>query len=119
MKDDKRKCPVCGDAVLGRVDKKFCSDHCRNSYNNERYSTHNALVQKVNRLLKKNYSILQTLNVTGKTKVKRTKLLQEGFDFTYFTSTYQTQKGTIYKLIYDQGYLALSDELFLLIKWED
>ncbi|WP_289053532.1 DUF2116 family Zn-ribbon domain-containing protein [Carboxylicivirga marina] len=114
----KRLCPVCNDPIIGRIDKKFCSDQCRNSFNNRRYSSENLLVQKVNRTLKKNYSILQSLNQSGKTKVKRSKLLQEGFDFNYFTSIYTTQKGASYHLCYDQGYLSLSDELFLLIHWE-
>ena len=116
--EEKRLCPVCNDPIIGRVDKKFCSDQCRNTFNNERYSSDNVLVQKVNRLLKKNYSILKTLNTSGKTKVKRTKLLQEGFDFNHFTGIYETQKGNKYLLCYDQGYLALSDELYLLIRWE-
>lgn len=116
---EKRICPVCNDEIIGRVDKKFCSDQCRNTFNNERYSTDNVLVQKINRVLKKNYSILKTLNTSGKTKVKRSKLLQEGFDFNYFTSIYETQKGGLYHLCYDQGYLALSNELYLLIKWEE
>ena len=115
---EKRLCPVCNDPIIGRVDKKFCSDQCRNTFNNDRYSSENVLVQKVNRQLKKNYSILKSLNTTGKTKIKRTKLLQEGFDFNYFTGIYETQKGNKYHLCYDQGYLALSDELFLLIRWE-
>lgn len=118
MNKEKRLCPVCGDEVLGRVDKKFCSDQCRNTFNNERYSSDNALVQKVNRVLKKNYSILKSLNTSGKTKVKRSKLLQEGFDQTHFTGIYETKKGGRYYLVYDQGYLALSDEMFLLINWE-
>lgn len=75
-------------------------------------------VKQINRQLKKNYTILKALNVHGKTKVKRTQLLQQGFDFNYFTGTYKTQKGSIYNLCYDQGYLALSDELYLLIFWE-
>lgn len=117
MKDDKRQCPVCGDPITGRVDKRFCSDQCRNSFNNKRYSTQNELVQRINRVLRKNYSILLELNTTGKTKVSRTKLLQMGFDFTHFTGTYQTQKGGLYHLVYDQGFLSLSDELYLLIQW--
>jgi predicted nucleic acid-binding Zn ribbon protein len=116
---EKRLCPVCNDPIIGRIDKKFCSDQCRNSYNNRRYSAENILIQKINRTLKKNYSILQELNKSGKTKVKRSKLLQEGFDFNYFTGTYITQKGTTYHLCYDQGYLSLSDDLFLLIHWEE
>jgi len=115
---EKRLCPVCNDPILGRVDKKFCSDQCRNSFNNERYSNTSAHVQKVNRLLKKNHSILIALNTSGKTKVSRTKLLQEGFDFNYFTSIYETQKGNTYRLCYDQGYLPLADDFYLLIRWE-
>jgi len=29
-----RKCPSCGREVVGRSDKKFCSDECRVFYNN-------------------------------------------------------------------------------------
>jgi predicted nucleic acid-binding Zn ribbon protein len=115
---EKRLCPVCNDTILGRVDKKFCSDQCRNSFNNERYSTASAHVQKVNRVLKKNHNVLLALNSSGKTKVSRSKLLQEGFDFNYFTSIYETQNGNTYRLCYDQGYLPLADEFYLLIRWE-
>ena len=27
--ETKRKCPVCGEPVIGRADKKYCSDECR------------------------------------------------------------------------------------------
>lgn len=116
--NEKRLCPVCNEAILGRIDKKFCSDQCRNSYNNSRYSSANVCVQKINRTLKKNYSILIALNPSGKTKVSRSKLLHEGFDFNYFTSIYETQKGNTYKLCYNEGYLPLSDESVLLIHWK-
>ncbi len=32
--DDRRVCPVCGEKISGRIDKKFCSDDCRSFYNN-------------------------------------------------------------------------------------
>lgn len=115
---EKRTCPVCGDVIIGRIDKKFCSDQCRNTYNNERYSSSNAHVLKINRQLKKNYAILKSLNTTGKTKVKRSKLLHEGFDFELITGIYETQKGNTYRLVYDVGYLPLEDESYLLINWQ-
>ena len=31
----KKTCLECGDTFAGRVDKKFCSDGCRNTYNNK------------------------------------------------------------------------------------
>lgn len=118
MQEEKRLCPVCGDPIIGRVDKKFCSDQCRNTFNNKRYNSKNGTVQSINRMLKKNHSILENLNKSGKTKAARSKLLQQGFDFNYFTSIYETQKGGVYHLVYDQGYLFLSDDLLLLIKWD-
>ena len=30
-----KKCLECESPLVGRVDKKFCSDYCRNSYNNK------------------------------------------------------------------------------------
>ena len=115
--EEKRLCPVCGEAIIGRVDKRFCSDQCRNSFNNHKYVSKSEMVKKVNRILKKNHSILEGLNKHGKSKVLRTKLLQAGFDFNYYTSVYKTQKGAEYHLVYDQGYLGLSEDLFLLIHW--
>ncbi|MBR3303358.1 MAG: DUF2116 family Zn-ribbon domain-containing protein [Bacteroidales bacterium] len=29
-------CPVCGERVIGRIDKIFCSDECRTFYNNKK-----------------------------------------------------------------------------------
>jgi len=34
MENQQRNCPECGEKIIGRADKKFCSDQCRNSYNN-------------------------------------------------------------------------------------
>ena len=104
--------------VKGRVDKKFCSDYCRNAYNNNVNKDSKNLIRNINNRLRKNYKILSDLNVSGKTKVSRTKLYDKGFDFQFFTSIYKTKTGNIYFYIYDEGYLALENETFLLIRKE-
>ena len=111
-----RKCLECGDTVTGRIDKKFCSDYCRNSYNNKVDKDSKNLIRNINNRLKKNYKILSELNTSGKTKTSRTKLYDKGFDFNFFTSIYTTKAGNVYYYVYDQGYLALENEWFLLIK---
>ncbi|MFY0628964.1 MAG: hypothetical protein JXR05_01210 [Flavobacteriaceae bacterium] len=111
-----KKCLECGDPVKGRIDKKFCSDYCRNSYNNKVNKDSKNLIRNVNNRLRKNHKILSELNLSGKTKVSRTKLYDLGFDFQLFTSIYTTKKGSTYFYIYDEGYLALENELYLLIK---
>ena len=114
----KKNCLECGEKITGRIDKKFCSDYCRNTYNNSVAKESKNLVRNINNRLKKNYKILSELNSTGKTKVSRTKLYDKGFDFQLFTSIYQTKTGNTYFYVYDEGYLALENDLFLLIKKE-
>lgn len=116
IKMETRVCLECGEAVKGRIDKKFCSDYCRNSYNNKVNKDSKNLIRNINNRLRKNYKILSELNHSGKTKVTRTKLYDKGFDFQLFTSIYTTKAGKTYFYVYDEGYLALENEFFLLIK---
>lgn len=109
-------CIECGEKIAGRVDKKFCSDYCRNAHNNKINKDKNNLVRNVNNRLRKNYRILEELNPEEKTKTSRTKLLAKGFSFDYFTSIYTTKSGNIYYFVYDQGYLPLEGEYYALVK---
>jgi len=111
-----RKCLECGEPFYGRSDKKFCSDHCRNAHNNKVGVESKNLIRNTNNRLKKNYKILTELNLTGKTKVTRLKLFDKNFAFHFFTSTYTTKTGSIYYYVYDQGYLELENDYYLLIR---
>ncbi|PCH77606.1 MAG: hypothetical protein COB98_02940 [Flavobacteriaceae bacterium] len=116
MKDDDKICLECDKTVHGRIDKKFCSDYCRNSYNNKVNPESRKLIRNTNNRLRKNYKVLTKLNHLGKTKVGKISLLDAGFIFNYFTSVYITKTGNTYHYIYDQGYLKLENDYFLLVK---
>jgi hypothetical protein len=111
-------CLECGEKLVGRSDKKFCSDYCRNAFNNTINKDTKNLIRNINNRLRKNWRILETLNPDQKTKTTRAKLIQNGFDFNFFTSTYTTKVGTTYYFVYDQGYLPLEDEYYALVKRE-
>ncbi|SFB93768.1 hypothetical protein SAMN05421747_102214 [Parapedobacter composti] len=111
-----RKCLDCGAQLVGRADKKFCDDACRNNYNNRRNSAENSYLRKVNAILKRNRKILETLNPGGKTKVKWRKLVGEGFNFDYITDIYETASGAQYRFCYEYGYLLLENDDVLLVK---
>lgn len=111
-----KQCLECGEKVIGRVDKKFCSDYCRNAHNNKVNKESKNLIRNTNNRLRKNYKILSELNTSGKTKVTRRKLFDRGFDFKFITSLYITKTGNTYFYLYDQGYLVLENELYLLVK---
>lgn len=110
-----KTCLECGENVRGRIDKKFCSDACRNSYNNRNNSDTNNLVRNINNILRKNRRILKALNPKGKRVVSKTDLLDRGYNFEYHTNTYHTKSGNLYYFCYEQGYLELEDNRYSLV----
>ena len=48
-----KKCLECGDKVVGRIDKKFCSDYCRNAFNNKVDKESKNLIRNTNNRLRK------------------------------------------------------------------
>jgi len=113
-----KKCLECEEVIKGRSDKKFCSDYCRNAYNNKVNTKSKNLLRNTNNRLRKNFKILNELNVSGKTKITKTKLLDKNLDFKLFTSIYTTKAGNVYYYVYNQGYLKLENDYYLLIKQE-
>jgi len=114
-----RKCLECDTSIKGRVDKKFCSDYCRNAYNNKLNKDSKNLVRNINNRLRKNYRILDSFSlVDGKTRTTKTRLLDKGFDFEYLTNLYTTKKGTTYYFVYDLGYLPLDNDYYMIVKRE-
>jgi predicted nucleic acid-binding Zn ribbon protein len=111
-----RLCTDCGMAIRGRSDKRFCDDQCRSNYNNRSRSENFGFIKKLNSILKKNRGILERLNPGGKTRVARDRMLKEGYNFTYHTHSYGTLKGTVYYFCYEYGYLAIENEMILIVK---
>ncbi|MBT8189300.1 MAG: hypothetical protein HKO89_08240 [Saprospiraceae bacterium] len=112
-------CPECGETVRGRTDKKFCSAYCRTSFHNKKNSDSINYMRNVNNLLRKNRRILLKHNPGGKTKIRKSQLLKNGFNFNYFTNQYVTMKGKTYRFCYEQGYLDLENGYLALVQRND
>jgi YHS domain-containing protein len=113
--ETERLCPECGDLITGRIDKKFCSDQCRNTFNNKSNGYSTSYVRKINGILRKNRNIMEELNPKGKIKVHLKQLQKKGFDFNYHTNIYTTKKGHTYYFCYEHGYLALEEDFYALV----
>jgi len=111
-----RFCQECGDKLLGRIDKKFCSDYCRNVFHNKQNSDKNARVRQISYVLRKNRRILETLNKKGKTIVKKKKMIEKGYDFDYHTHSYTTSRNVTYVFCFDQGYCEMGNDNVLIVK---
>src|SRR5690349_3668797 len=118
MQTIEKTCIECHKPLKGRVDKKFCDDFCRNSYNNKLNSDTNSYMRNINNTLRKNRRILEEAVPAAEemTKITRTKLIEKGFQFKYFTHTYTNKKGNMYYFCYEFGYLPLDTEWVLIVK---
>ena len=114
-----QNCLECGDQIIGRSDKKFCNDGCRNAYNNKHNRDSSNLMRNINNKLRKNHRILSEQKfVDGKAKTTRNKLTSEGFDFEYFTNFKIYKNGAEYRFLYDIGFRFLEDDWILLVRKE-
>ena len=111
-----KTCPECGEKIIGRADKKFCSDACRNAHNNALNKDSKNVIRNTNNRQRKNHRILEALNTKEKTKVTKTTFNTQDFLFEFFTGTYTTKAGSLYFYVYDQAYLALDNDFYLLVK---
>jgi predicted nucleic acid-binding Zn ribbon protein len=114
-----RICGECAQSLNGRKDQKFCSDYCRNTFNNRLNEVANNYMRRVNNILRKNRRILFSLNPEGKITVDGITLAEEGFNFHYYTNVYITQKGNSYFFCYDLGYLKVEQDQYMLVKKQD
>lgn len=115
-----KQCAACGQPVVGRTDKKYCSDQCRYMNNNQlrQKDKGERMMMQLNSTLRHNRSLLRKLSPAGKTTLGKDVLALLGFDFRYFTHLYRTQRGNTYHFCYDYGYLLLPDEKVLIVNWQ-
>ncbi|HEX5002240.1 MAG TPA: hypothetical protein VFW78_07070 [Bacteroidia bacterium] len=88
-----KKCICCGYKVVGRTDKKFCSNGCRYTYHNQLNHLHNNAVRRTQYAARKNKVILETILQRGKKTTTRNDLEQLGFNFLALTGYQQGEPG--------------------------
>ena len=110
-------CLQCGKALHGRIDKKFCNQHCRNYYNNTQNSMRNTRIKHINHALQKNHRILESLltDSNQKRKMEKDQLTHLGFQFRYHTHAQTTKDGRTVYFCYDKGFQDIGNEKILLV----
>src|SRR5690554_2832297 len=116
---EKRLCQECETPLSGRRDQKFCGDYCRNTFNNRLNEDSSNYMRRINNILRKNRRILAKLNPNGKKTVDGITMAEDGFNFHYYTNIYTTKKGSQYVFCYDQGYLKMDDNQYMLVHKQD
>lgn len=75
-------------------------------------------MRQINLILRKNRKILAEALANNEefVKTKRQKLVDKGFNFSYHTHHYVTQKQQTYFFIYEYGYLPLNQDAILIVQ---
>lgn len=105
-----KRCLDCGDVIHGRTDKKFCSDQCRNNYNNRLNRDSNNFMRNVHGLLRKNRRILADLYNDGRLKVHKDALFALGYNFSFFTHIIESSGGQKFQYCFEYGYSEIGDD---------
>lgn len=117
-----KKCPVCGTMLKGRSDKKYCSVKCKSIHQYEQRQETEAFFLKVDRQLKINRKLLKRYNKSGFTTIRKSELINQGFDPKFFTHYWKNKKGEVYLFVYEYGFLSARNndkEKYVLVTWQD
>lgn len=117
------RCKHCGEILEKIRDKVFCSDYCRSAFQyQQNKDKEGSLYQQIDEQLKRNRRILKLYNKAGKATLRKSLLINEGFNPNYFTQFWKNGQGEVYLLVYEFGFLKVKDksgEKYLLVKWQD
>jgi hypothetical protein len=111
----KKDCLECGETLRGRSDKKFCTDMCRNTYNNRLNGNCSNLIRNVNGILRKNRRILEQLFAQQSFMLNREELAERGFNFNYVTHRKPIDRGLIGQFCYEFGYTLNEKQIVMLV----
>ena len=111
----KRRCPICNGPVLGRSDKRFCSNQCRTHHHNLLLRDEYAPVKRINKILRKNRTVLMKYHQSNALKVLSNKMKYDGIDFSFFTHIKSDAKNHPIIFCYDYGYQMINHDEYQIL----
>ena len=118
-----KHCLYCGEELVGRTDKKYCDLHCKSAYQYQQSKEQpQRFYNKVDNQLRLNRKLLKMYNKAGKSVIRASLLLNEGFNPKFFTHYWKNQKGEVYFFVYEYGFLKKSENQkskYVLVTWQE
>ncbi|MBO4465714.1 MAG: DUF2116 family Zn-ribbon domain-containing protein [Bacteroidales bacterium] len=119
MEEKLKYCLNCGAPLVGRADKLFCSERCKDAWHNKRKNRIKQSRASVMGILKNNHDILESLIQSGRT-VWITPLLEAmGLRCDYFTRLVGIRPGSILCECFDIRYRVSKTKLWGLTRVTD
>lgn len=110
--EEHKSCLECGHELYGRPDKVFCSNSCKNRYNNRKIAAGIRCRNRVIGILKANYAILEKLLDEGRTSVPMGELSALGYNPTYVTGSIKTPRFHEERRCFDILYYQTDSRIF-------
>lgn len=79
-------CEACNEEFVGRRNAKYCTETCKNNFNNARIRGRDGTLRKYFRVIEKNYKILTEAIESGTVEISHLDLIKVGYKTDYFTS---------------------------------
>jgi hypothetical protein len=96
-------CPTCQQVFYSNhLNRRYCSKSCKIYTNNRKTRDVRQTQKSINAILSKNDSILKEHSTIA--ILMRTDLLQQGFNFGYYTHKLDGKSGVQWLAIYDYAY---------------
>lgn len=116
MKDYKEapapKCLHCGRTITyGRTDRKFCSDSCKNTYNNFLRKVHCTYKTRIDKAIARNYTILNNLVKLKVDQITMAEAQAMGFNPCFVTSHSKESGHSLYTC-YDISFRISESRIF-------
>lgn len=112
-----RTCNQCEQSFSGRLNQKFCSQKCKNAHHNQKNREKESVVIQTNKILHKNWNILQKMYQVYKSKPIEIDLLKaDGFQPKFHTHTHNSPVGEKYNMVYDFGFKNYFDNQIQVVK---
>ena len=112
-------CLICGDPVIGRRDKVFCTIDCKNKYHATRKSEIQPFSQPVDKILHRNWVILSEYYELARKKkffISKAELNKAGFHSKYFTTIHTNARGKTYYYVYNFGWMEFSEKEMMIVR---
>lgn len=112
-----KTCMLCEKPLLGRTDKKYCSDFCRNTYNNKVNRQSKLAMQTAQSILSRNRRILrEVLGESKITQIHTSVLLSKGYHFDYLTCIRKSKRGEEHKYCYEFNIREITPDVIEIIQ---
>ncbi len=113
-----KTCRICSKIIIGRSDKTFCSQRCKNYYHINLRKVTVIATAAIDEILHRNRSILLELLGKHKSQIKidRLTLEETNFKFKYHTHTHLNSAGKTMHFVYDFGWMQFSNDQLLIVR---